>query len=204
MVIQKVERKIGTQEMIAMQCSLFLKTNLASIIIILLCVSLIPICNIAFFNIYSSSGVESCPLCLGETICNLFNNDSFALDWSHFWVNLLNVGIKNLQIEKTVFFGKFDKKKVVLKKVSVNFKINNFNFIDTNVSTYKEIIAKQKLSLKNQIGYKSQKLNFCPRADRLGVLLKPLNNYSDNITNLYFNLQYMLEVNVEPIIQQVG
>lgn len=180
-----------------MQCS-FVKANLLNILLPLFCLSLVPIYNITFFNIYSISDVENCPFCLGKSICSCFINESFVLDWNYFWSNLLNVGFKNLQREKTVLFGKIDKKQVVIKKIS-NVKDTKSN---GNISL-KNILKKLNPILRTNSNT-FYKFNVCPSHERFELLIEALNIHTEDPTVLNSNLEYMLKINIEPIIQQVS
>lgn len=180
----------------------------SSILCLLAVCVLIPNLNIDFFNLFTLSKAENCPFCYGKSMCQCFIGDNFHINWDHFWSNLLN-----LFISRKFYFGKCDDSLVVVKKftkpeIYQDMGLSLMNIDDITIPKIVNEVG-QILS-KNRPEYFGQcinKFHFCPTFEKLGLLfeLSAVNTSSKdfNQKELYLSFFHMVQVNVEPLIQQV-
>lgn len=182
--------------------SYFIK-NVSGLIVLILCL-LFHLYNNYFFNIYTISDIDACPKCIGESFCNCFTNNTFNLDSDHLLINIFNIYINNPLGKKVVIFGTCNDTKVVMKKLYKNVgQLQQYPIGDKVNNDSKITLDNLKESIKTD--FRSfRKFNFCPDSNRLEVFLSPLIQNCSDFDNLYFNVRYMMDVNIEPLIQQVG
>lgn len=180
----------------------------SGICVMAICV-LIPNLNITyFFNLLTLAKTENCPFCYGKSMCQCVIGDNFQINWDHFWSNLLN-----LFISGKVFFGSCNDSLVVVKKFTKPEKYQDMGLslkhID-DITIPKILNEVGQLLSKTRPKYLEQcinKFHFCPTFEKLGLLFElsavntSIKDY--NLKELYLSFFHMVQVNVEPIIQQV-
>lgn len=180
----------------------------SGICVLAVCI-LIPILNTYFFNLLTLAKAENCPLCYGKNMCQCFMGDNFHINWTnHFWSNLLN-----LFISRKFYFGSCDDSLVVVKKFTKpeRYQYMGLSFVDRDDITITKIVnAVGQILSKNRPTHLEQPINkfhLCPTFEKLGLLfeLSEVNTSIQkvNLEELYLSFFHMVQVNVEPLIQQV-
>lgn len=177
----------------------------SSISVLAVCV-LIANLNIHFLTIAKT---ENCPSCYGKSMCHCFIGDKFHFNWDHLWSNLLN-----LFFSGKFYFGSCDGELVVVKKFTKPERYQDMELPllikDENTTILKIVNKVGQLLSKSRSTCLEQcinKFHFCPTFEKLGLFfeLSAVNTHFKDLNQieLYLSFLHMVQVNVEPLIQQV-
>ncbi|XP_066597859.1 divergent protein kinase domain 2A [Prorops nasuta] len=182
---------------------------------IFLCLRLNTILGAANPSINQLIELNKCPICFGTNACNFIKEidivtDDFLTFFSYWF------GVKN------VFFGMYNKKKVVLKKLAHTKELNLFDKSLHDTAELRELMecfknAQEKSNcnininhlIKNEISgnynKENMRLRLCPTVVNLDTLFLTLyeNNKFVNSNNLEVNFWTIVKINPEPILLQV-
>ncbi|KOC59654.1 Deleted in autism protein 1 like protein [Habropoda laboriosa] len=159
--------------------------------------------------------LHKCPACFGTSACNYIHEVNITLNdfysaFSYFF------GVKN------VFFGVFNKNKVVLKKLAQSFELNEFDRMLCENKHFSHICTKTAKAANNKLNInflelieKEVNLNFskdnfsrlrlCPSVQHLNNLLQHVyhNNKDIDPKILNLNIWVLTALNPEPLLLQI-